>query len=279
MDDIFDQIEHEKDDIAKTMAYIKQLKEWEEIGLPLNLTQNHLKVAKMYYNDRLSVPQIAEKMFALTKHTRHRLETITNTLNYYINNRQKLIESGEIKQPEPYNPKFEFELIDIIVDPTQTTPETVNQLLNTRVEYLGLSVRLTNVFGAAGITILGELFNLNNISELFKVRNFGKQCAVELESFLATNGLKFISEENLPAYFNSVKTLPKFVMLSTKTPVITFAWSQPLLPFFEELNITTIEHLLQKRYELIQLLQPYPTHVKTIQQQFINWGLKNYLNK
>ncbi len=70
-------------------------------------------------------------------------------------------------------------------------------LLNTQLSELGLSVRALNCLKAAEVYTLGELAGFSK-TELLKFRNFGRKSLSELEDLLKAHNLSFVEdEENL----------------------------------------------------------------------------------
>ncbi len=75
----------------------------------------------------------------------------------------------------------------------------MRQLLKTKLEDLGISVRALNCLKAADVNTLGELVQYNK-NQLMKFRNFGKKSMDELEKLVEEKGLTFgmdLSKYNL----------------------------------------------------------------------------------
>ncbi len=101
---------------------------------------------------------------------------------------------------------FSDEKISIEESPVQAKEEVydqkmlhMRQLLKTKLEDLGISVRALNCLKAAEVNTLGELVQYNK-SQLMKFRNFGKKSMDELEKLVEEKGLTFgmdLSKYNL----------------------------------------------------------------------------------
>lgn len=67
--------------------------------------------------------------------------------------------------------------------------EEREELLARPIEDLGLSVRSQNSLQVADIYTIGELIN-KSVDDLFKIRNFGETCLIDVMSNLKKIGLK-----------------------------------------------------------------------------------------
>ena len=159
----------------------------DEIAKPLNVSRERIRqrcwiVCKKLKYIILNYDRLLE--------IKHREEEKRLALEQLENHRKELIKI--FRETGQYNEEMEITFGSVEIFPNEKYYQ--NDLLNTPIAEMDLSVRLFNCLRRAGIENIGDLTKHTEI-EMYKVRNLGKKSLREIKEKLLSYGLEFKGNE------------------------------------------------------------------------------------